>query len=101
MLPHKDGGPFAFKTPLGWYVVRLLTKLGKKSSISCNHVLVQDAATRKMTSHHLGISSKVKYTNAKQILENIYNTEFCKSRLTMGIAASNLIQRSEIFKIDE
>ena len=36
VLPTKDGGPFAFRTPLGWCVVELLTKLGRESSVSCN-----------------------------------------------------------------
>ena len=73
VLPSKNGGPFAFRTPLGWCVVGLLTKLGRESSISCNGIVVQDAATRKVASYHFGISSKVKDINTKQMLENMYN----------------------------
>ena len=65
----------------------VLTKFGKESLISCNPVAMQDAAIGKTASHHFGISSKVKDINAKQMLENIYNTEFFESRLGLGIEA--------------
>ena len=87
-LPSKDGGPFAFGTPLIWCVVGLSTKFGRENSISCNQNVVQDPATRKISSHHFGISSKVKDINAKQMLENIHNTEFCETRPGLGIEAS-------------
>ena len=47
VLPCKDGGPFTFRTPLGWSVVGALTKLGRESSISCNQIVALDIATRK------------------------------------------------------
>ena len=47
VLPSKDGGPFTFRTPLGWSVVGALTKLGRESSISCNQIVALDIATRK------------------------------------------------------
>ena len=34
--PSKNGGPFFFRTLLGWCVVGILTKFGKKTSISCS-----------------------------------------------------------------
>ena len=74
VLPSKDSEPFAFRTPLGWFVVGLFTKFRKESSICCNQIVVQDAATGKIASHHFGISSKVKDIDAKQMLENIYDT---------------------------
>ena len=67
VLPTKDGGPFAFRTPLGWCVVELLTKLGRESSVSCNWIVVKDPLTRKTAFHHFGMSSKVKDINAKQM----------------------------------
>ena len=73
VLLSKDGEPFPFRTPLGWCAVGLLTKFGKESSISCNQIVVQDAATRKIASHHFGITSKVKDIDAKQMFKNIYN----------------------------
>ena len=77
VLPSKDSGPFAFRTPLGWCVIGLLTKLGKESSIPCNQIVVQDAATRKMVPHQFRISSKVEDISAKQMLENMHNRVLC------------------------
>ena len=96
VLPSKDGGPFAFRTPLRWCVVGLLVKFGRENSISSNRIVVQGAATGKIASYHFGISSKVKDINAKQMLENIYNTEFCESRLELGIEASNSMEISHL-----
>ena len=72
MLPSKNGGPSAFRTPLGWYVVGLFTKLERESSISYNQIIAQGADTRKT-------SGKVKHINAKQMLENTCKTyEVCE-----------------------
>ena len=60
MLPSKNGGPSAFRTPLGWYVVGLFTKLERESSISYNQIIAQGADTRKT-------SGKVKYINVKHM----------------------------------
>ena len=35
VIPSKGGGPFAFRSPLGWCVIGPLTK-GTKKSIMCN-----------------------------------------------------------------
>ena len=63
----------------------VLTKLGKESSICGNQIVVHDAAKRNMASHHFGISCKVKDISSRQMLENMYNTEFCKSRIKTGL----------------
>ena len=57
-------------------MVGVLTKVGKESSISGSLILLQVVATRKMASHHFGLDSNVKDLNAKQMLENMYNTKF-------------------------
>ena len=70
-------------------MVGLLTKVGKESSISGSLILLQVVATRKMASHHFGLASNVKDVNAKQMLENMYNTKFFESRLAMEIEVSS------------
>ena len=96
VLPSKDSEPLAFRTTLGWCVVGVLTKFRKKSSISCNRIVKQDAATGKIVSQYFGISSKVKDSNTKQMLKNIYNAEFCESRLGLGIEASNNMEDTSL-----
>ena len=96
VLPSKDSEPLAFRTTSGWCVVGVLTKFRKESSISCNRIVKQDAATGKIASQYFGISSKVKDINTKQMLKNIYNTEFCESRLGLGIEASNNMEDTSL-----
>ena len=36
VIPSKNGGPFAFRTTLGWCAVGLLAKLSTENSISCH-----------------------------------------------------------------
>ena len=76
VLPSTEGGPIAFRTPSAWCVVGLLTKFGKESSISCNQIVVQDAATGKIVSNHFGLTRKFKDINPKQMLEKTYSPEF-------------------------
>ena len=59
VLPSQDGGPFAYKTFLGWCVVGPLTKTGKSRSITCNGIAVQDATTSKVSHHHFGFTHEV------------------------------------------
>ena len=90
VLPSKDSGPFAFRTPLEWSVVGLLTReswQGKFNLLQSN--CCTRCSCKKNSIPSFGISSKVKDINAKQMLENMYNTEFCESRLRLGIEASN------------
>ena len=81
VIASKDGGPFAYKPPLNWYVVGPLLKDGKKSSIPCNRIVVQDVTPRKIASHHFGIANEVKYVSAKQMLQRMYNQEFNESKV--------------------
>ena len=81
VIPSKDEGPFAYKPPLSWCVVGPLVKDGKKSSIRCNRIVVQDVTSRKIASHHFGITNEVKYVSAKQMLQRMYNQEFNESKV--------------------
>ena len=76
VLPSQDGGPFAYKTFLGWCVVGPLTKTGKKRSISCNGIGVQDAATSKVSRHHFGFTHEVQDVSAKKMLQEIFFVPF-------------------------
>ena len=89
VIPSKDGGPFAYKSPLGWCVVGPLVKNAKKSSIPCNRIVVQDIASGKMYSHQFGITNEVKDVSAKQMLQRMYNQEL-KLAFMEGIAKTDI-----------
>ena len=104
VIPSKDGGPFAFRSPLGWCVVEPLTK-GTKKSITCNRVLVKDAVSGNIASHYFGIPDEIKDVSAKKMLKLMYNTEFSEGRLErVGIGSANLEELSyadkKIFRDD-
>ena len=92
VIPSKDGGPFAYKSPLGWCVVGPLVKDAKKGSISCNRIVVQDVTYGKMASHHFEITNEVKDVSAKQMLQRIYNQEFSETELAFmeGIGKTDI-----------
>ena len=73
VIPSKNGGPFAFRTTLGWCVVGLLAKLSEKNSMLCHQIIVQDALSGAILPHHIGVSNKVKDISAKQMLTAMYN----------------------------
>ena len=76
VLPSQDGGPFVYKTFLGWCVVGPLTKTGKSRSISCNGIAFQDAATSKVSHQHFGFTHEVQDVSAKKMLQEMYNADF-------------------------
>ena len=92
VIPSKDGGPFAYKSPFDWCVVRPLVKDAKKGSISCNRIVVQDVTSGKMASHRFGITNEVKDVSAKQMLQRMYNQEFNESKLAFmeGIGKTDI-----------
>ena len=51
-------------------------KDGKKSSIFCSRIKVQDVTSEKMALYHFGITNKVKDVSAKRMLQRMYNQEF-------------------------
>ena len=79
---------------MGWCVVGPLSKLSKKNSISCHRVIVQDAISGAILSHHFGVSSKVKDISAKQILTAIYNADFNEEKT--GSLGHSLVNNGEI-----
>ena len=90
IIPSKNGGPFTFRSPLGWCVVGPLTKSPKKS-ITCNRVLVKDAVSGNIALHYFGILDEIKDVSAKQMLKLMYNTDFSETRLEgVGTGSANL-----------
>ena len=94
VIPSKDGGPFAFRYPLGWCVVGPLTKDTKKTII-CNQILVKDAVSGNIASHYFGIPDEIKDVSPKQMLKLMYNTELSETRLEgVGTGSANFEELS-------
>ena len=56
-------------------------KDGKKGSISCNRIVLQDATSEKLASHHFRITNEIKDVSSKQMLQRMYNQGFNESKV--------------------
>ena len=65
---------------------------GKKSSIFCNRIEVQDVTSEKMALHHFGITNEVQDVSAKRMLQRMYNQEFNESKVAFmeGICKTDI-----------
>ena len=66
-----------------------MVKDGKKSSIFCNRIEVQDVTSEKMALHHFGITNEV---SAKRMLQIMYNQKFNESKVAFmeGLCKTNI-----------
>ena len=66
IISSKDGGPYAFRTLLGWCIVGTVQKDTKgESSMSCHRISVYEAATKKLANHHYQIPLPLKNRDVK------------------------------------
>ena len=100
VIPSKGGSPFAYKFPLTWCVFGPLVKDGKKGSISCNRIVVQDATSGKLASHHFRITNEVKDVSTKQMLQRMYNQEFSESKVALWTELGKLTLKKSHLKIE-
>ena len=52
VIATESGGPYAFRTRLGWCIVGPIMNGNNKDSISCRRVAVRDASTSQVALHH-------------------------------------------------
>ena len=76
----RDSGPYAVKTILGWCVVGPISYSSKNGdNISCNCVSVEEAGSQNLGKHHFCVINKLKDTEIKDMLNNIYHADFTES----------------------
>ena len=74
VLQDRNGGPYAFRRRLGWYVVRPVSDT-KNSSVSCNKIAVGQAGK------HLFQSKKeIKENDVTEMLQKLCKHEFTESQ---------------------
>ena len=82
VVPSENGGPCAYKTLLGWCIVGPIhaeiqqTKLSKS-----NRIAVQNVSENKVAVHHFAVRNQAKENVIKQLMENIYKSEFTEPDL--------------------
>ena len=82
IIPSRNGGPYAFRTILGWCVVGPVQKeVDLERNLSCHRVSVIEIGSNKIANHHFVIEKSVEDMGIKQMLQKIDLHEFTEPRL--------------------
>ena len=80
-LSSQHGGPYAFKTLLGWCVVGPMSNQNKVEKFGCNRIMVTSVDTMKAKNHFFTVPTEVKETSIESMLEKIYKNDFVEPEL--------------------
>ena len=69
IMQSEGGGPYAYKTWLGWCVVGPINCISKGITTSCNRVAVRDVASSKLASHHFTMEKSVKDVSLEEMFQ--------------------------------
>lgn len=75
VLQSINGGPYAFRTRLGWCVVGPVNG-NSKNYVSCNKIAVRLADTKEVGKPFFQGKSEVQESDVSEILKQIYNHNF-------------------------
>ena len=84
ILQSQDGGPYAYKTRLGWCVVGPINCTVKNCSTSCNRVAVKDVASSKLGSHHFTLEDSAKDISLEKMFQRMYKQDFSESETVVS-----------------
>ena len=84
ILQSQDGGPYAYKTKLGWCVVGPINCRAKNCSTSCNRVAVKDVASLKLGAHHFTVEDSVKDISLEEMFQRMYKQNFSESEMVVS-----------------
>ena len=80
IISSRDGGPYAYRTKLGWCIVGPITTSRNDGSVKCHRVAMKDVASGKIAPHHFVLDDKAKTEDVgiKEMLERMYYSDFCE-----------------------
>ena len=76
VIPSEQGGPYAFKTLLGWCIVDTIGETTFDTTVACNRISVQDKVSKNVPSHYFARETEVPDIGIEQMLKKIYTAEF-------------------------
>ena len=91
ILQSRNGGPYAFKTRLGWCVVGPVNRT-KRNKVSCNQIAVNQADTKEVGRHFFQFKKEVKENDLPDMLKQMYNHEFSESQHLVNEDVANMSQ---------
>ena len=76
----RNGGPYAHKTKLGWFIVGPVTTSRNDGSVKCQRIAVKDVASGKMAPNHFVVDDepKIEDVGIEKLLEQMYYSDFCE-----------------------
>ena len=97
VIATESGGPYAFRTRLGWCIVGPIMNGNNKDSISCRRVAVRDASASQVALHHFEIKDSIKDIILKEMLKMIQKNEFSEP----GLPSSKIMMRSSEVSVED
>ena len=85
IIHSEGGGPYAYKTRLGWCAVGPINCVSKGITTSCNRVAVRNVASSKLASHHFAIEKSVKDVSLEEMFQAMYRHDFNEPELVGAI----------------
>lgn len=76
VIPSQLGGPYGFKTRLGWCIMGRIAKENSAAKTVCNKIAVQDVFHNNIASHYFCVPSEVKDQLTIEILQAMYKHDF-------------------------
>ena len=76
IIPSDSGGPYGYRTRLGWCIVGPIMGRNSKGPASCHQAAVRDSSTSQEVSSHFGIKDSIKYIALKEIFMMMYRNGF-------------------------
>ena len=60
IISSRNGGPYTYRTKLGWCIVGPITTSRNDSSVKCHRIAVKDVASGKIAPHHFVLDDETK-----------------------------------------
>ena len=76
VISSQNGGPYAFKTLLGWCVVGPMINQTKASKFDCNRMMLASSDIVKPGRYYFTVLTKVRETSVEIMLKKIYEHDF-------------------------
>ena len=80
IISSRNGGPYTYRTKLGWCIVGPITTSRNDSSVKCHRIAVKDVASGKIAPHHFVLDDepKIEDVGIKEMLERMCYSDFCE-----------------------
>ena len=100
IIPSQGGGPYAFRTILGWCIVGPVDKsMTNGSNVSCNLVSVYNIGLNETAKHHFALEESLKEDDVKKMLQKIYEHEFTEPQLKEE--DKDLLGKGNVVSVDD